>query len=183
MRLYWRNLLSFHFYGLYFTNTGETAKRQQRILMKINFLDYLDKRGILFLSETTKNEVLDAMIVRASELCRVPVNILKDAVWERERKVSTGLGNGLALPHVRLTRFGEPLVLMGISSDGIDDYQTTDDSVIDLVLMLIADGRDTDLYLELMKSAILKLKTRENIEAIKKCGPDPAAILSLLRRL
>ena len=150
--------------------------------MKISFLDYLDKKGILFLTGNTKEEVLETMVERASELCRVPADILKDSVWERERKVSTGLGNGLALPHVRLTRFGEPLVLIGISKDGIEDFETTDDMVIDLVVMLIADGRDTDLYLELMKSAILKLKARKNIDAIKACVQDPAAIIALLRK-
>ncbi|MDD3119747.1 MAG: PTS sugar transporter subunit IIA [Victivallales bacterium] len=151
--------------------------------MKINFLNYLDKKGILFLSETTKEDVLNAMVVRAAELCRIPVDILKEAVWERERKVSTGLGNGLALPHVRLTRFGEPLVVLGISKEGIADYQTTDDTTIDMIVLLIADGRDTDLYLELMKSAILKLKARKNIEAVKQCGDDPVAVINLLRHL
>lgn len=183
MKLNWRKLLSFYFHGLYFTNIDEPAKRRQRILMKINFLNYLDKKGILFLSETTKEDVLNAMVVRAAELCRIPVDILKEAVWERERKVSTGLGNGLALPHVRLTRFGEPLVVLGISKEGIADYQTTDDTTIDMIVLLIADGRDTDLYLELMKSAILKLKARKNIEAVKQCGDDPVAVINLLRHL
>ncbi len=151
--------------------------------MKISFLDYLDKKGILFLTGDTKEEVLSVMISRASELCRVPVDILKESVWDRERKVSTGLGNGLALPHVRLTKFGEPLVLIGISKDGIEDYETTDETTIDLVVMLIADGCDTDLYLELMKSVILKLKARKNIDAIKACAKDPAAVFNLLQRL
>lgn len=150
--------------------------------MKISFLNYLDKKGILFLSGTTKREVLDEMTAHAAELCRVPFDILKDAVWERERKVSTGLGNGLALPHVRLTRFGEPLVVIGICDDIVEDFETTDETPIDLVVMLIADGRDTDLYLELMKSVILKLKTRSHIDDLKACRKDPAAIMELLRR-
>lgn len=56
--------------------------------------------------------------VSASDL-PMPVNAIRAAVQEREKLVSTYLGNGIAMPHARLPRLVKPILLFARSAQGI----------------------------------------------------------------
>jgi CBS domain containing-hemolysin-like protein len=56
--------------------------------------------------------------VPASEL-PMPVEQIADSVLERERLVSTYLGNGIAMPHARLPRLSKPILMFARSSSGV----------------------------------------------------------------
>lgn len=153
-------------------------------MIENRFLELLSEDKILSLQNDTKAGVIDELSALAASKCPVPFNILRDAILDREELVSTGLGHGLAIPHIRLTNFGTPLILVGISENGIPDYLSTDSIPIKVVVMLAADGRDTELYLEMLKSISARLKTLESVSAVAQCYGDSAAnILAKLRQL
>lgn len=65
------------------------------------------------------------------------------AVWAREEALSTGIGNGVALPHARVAGLREPVVAVGICEGGID-FDAPDGQpayVIFLILTPAADPR------------------------------------------
>ncbi len=149
--------------------------------MNIDFLNYINVDRIIKIKSTTKHDALDEMISYACTQCAVPEGIMKDAVWERENKISTGVGHGLAVPHVRLTNFGEPLALLGISEEGIEDYESIDGEPVEVIVLLVADGKDTNLYLDLLKSISSKLRTHEAVRSVRAGIENPATLLEKLK--
>lgn len=148
--------------------------------MDIDFLNYLNTDRVIKIKSTNKHDALDEMISYACTQCAVPEGIMRDAVWDRESKISTGVGHGLAVPHVRLTNFGEPLALLGVSEEGINDYESIDGEPVEVVVLLVADGNDTNLYLDLLKSISSRLRTHEAIKGVKSRIENPASLLEKL---
>lgn len=57
---------------------------------------------------------------------------------EREDQMSTGIGNGLALPHGKLEEASGLLMALGISQDGIE-YDAIDDEPVYVVIAVFAE--------------------------------------------
>jgi PTS system fructose-specific IIC component len=70
----------------------------------------------------------------------------------RERKASTAVGSGLALPHVRTMNVKEPIVAFLRSTPGLL-FDAPDGSVSHAFLVLVAPPWDDRLYLKLYKEA------------------------------
>ncbi len=149
--------------------------------MNTDFLEYINVDRIIKIKSITKHEALDEMISYACTQCAVPEGIMKDAVWERENKISTGVGHGLAIPHIRLTNFGDPIALLGVSEDGINDYESIDGDPVEVIVLLVADGNDTNLYLDLLKSISSRLRTHEAVVSVKSGIVNPATLLEKLK--
>ena len=60
---------------------------------------------------------------------------LFDRVWKREEAVSTAIGDGVAVPHARLDRTGDPGVALGISRTGIP-FEADGKEVVHLIFLL-----------------------------------------------
>ena len=60
---------------------------------------------------------------------------LFDRVWKREEAVSTAIGDGVAVPHARLDRTGDPGVALGISRTGIP-FEADGKEIVHLIFLL-----------------------------------------------
>ena len=69
--------------------------------MKPEFVKYLHADSILVLEGETKKAVLEEIITYATTRCTMDEAQLREAIWKREKMMTTGIGNGLALPHIR----------------------------------------------------------------------------------
>jgi Kef-type K+ transport system membrane component KefB/mannitol/fructose-specific phosphotransferase system IIA component (Ntr-type) len=58
------------------------------------------------------------------------------SVWEREQLGSTGMGQGLAIPHARLAGISEPLLALGLSPPGID-FNAADGELARVVFLIL----------------------------------------------
>ena len=70
--------------------------------MKSEFVNFLQADSILMLEGQTKKEVLEEIITYATTRCTLDDIQLREAIWKREKMMTTGIGNGLALPHIRV---------------------------------------------------------------------------------
>ncbi|MFN3610009.1 MAG: PTS sugar transporter subunit IIA, partial [Hyphomonas sp.] len=69
---------------------------------------------------------------------------IEDAVMERERLGSTGVGEGVAIPHARLPGLSAPVGGFLRLAQGVD-FEAIDDRRCDLIFMLLApDGAGAD---------------------------------------
>ena len=73
--------------------------------MKAEFLKYLDTNCILLLDGTTKKAALEEIIALATTRCTLDESQLRELIWKREKMMTTGVGKGLALPHIRVPGF------------------------------------------------------------------------------
>jgi len=101
-------------------------------------------------------------------------------ILERENLGSTGIGNGIAIPHARTNAVRGFIVGFGKSNPGID-FKSLDGNKVNLVFLMGADPSELNLYLRLLaelskllmnsyfRQSLLSAKnTSEIIEAIRK---------------
>lgn len=68
---------------------------------------------------------------------------------EREEKMSTGVGNGIALPHGKLPEAKRSILALGISRNGID-YDSLDGAPVYIVIAIFADPENPAQHIEVL---------------------------------
>ncbi len=150
--------------------------------MKSEFVKYLQPDSILLLEGETKKSVLEEIITYATTRCTLDDTQLREAIWKREKMMTTGIGNGLALPHIRVAGFPAPLVIIGLCQKPITDYRTLDNEPVRLIVFLAADEKDQEAYLKILGSISVTLKDKETMAEILAASPDKEKIFSILSR-
>ena len=88
-------------------------------------------------------------------------NELMQAILDREELMSTGIGMGIAVPHVRLASVTGPVMCAGLCRNPITDYQSLDGIPVHLIFMIAAGQNQHAEHLKLLSSLSLKLKCEE----------------------
>jgi fructose-specific phosphotransferase system IIA component len=119
-----------------------------------------------------KEEVISSLVKILVEQGHVPqekVEEVKAALFEREALTSTGLGYGIALPHVKTDIVREICIAFGRSTKGID-FDALDGNPVHLFFLILAPTNKTEEYLKTLSSisALLKNdKIRSQLQAAK----------------
>jgi PTS system nitrogen regulatory IIA component len=114
---------------------------------------------ILILNYPTKRDVLMAL---ANNLVNAPqVKSRQELITEilkREELMTTAMGRGIAIPHVRLASVTDLVVSVGISRTDIIDFQALDDEPVRLVFMVAAAYNQHAYYLQTISFFSTRLK-------------------------
>ncbi|MBO5723205.1 MAG: PTS sugar transporter subunit IIA [Lentisphaeria bacterium] len=148
--------------------------------MKPEFVNYLQQDSILQLEGSSKKAALEEIIAYTTTRCTLDDTQLREAIWKREKMMTTGIGNYLALPHIRVVGFPAPLVIVGVCNEPITDYRTLDNEPVRLIVFLAADEKDQESYLRILGSISVKLKDPETMQKILAAAPDKKAIYDIL---
>ena len=141
----------------------------------MKFSSYLDPQFIFTdLKGKNPEEIITEMIERLS-LKDKKINELKDvivkSVIKREEEISTGMGNGIAIPHARIENFNDFIVSIGILEEPIEVEiaATRKTDKVKLVFLIISDVLKNKNILKVM-SAVSKmaLKRKNLLEKIKE---------------
>ena len=132
----------------------DTIISQDRIL----FLNYPGKRDVLL--SLAENLAAAPQVKNKQELA---MEILK-----REELMSTALGRGIAIPHVRLSSVTDLVVSVGISQTDIVDFNPLDDEPVRLVFMIAAASNQHAYYLQTLSYFSARLKNRELRDSLIK---------------
>lgn len=129
--------------------------------------DIISKKVILLnLKSTTKEEVIDELIETIYKSGKITNKAdFKKAILERESISSTGLEEGIALPHGRSSCVKEPVVAVGISKKGID-YNSLDNEKSKIFFMIAVPENTTDLHVEILSnitSNLMEEKVRTSL--------------------
>jgi PTS system nitrogen regulatory IIA component len=141
--------------------------------------DILAENGVVAgLKATSKKHLFNELARLASEACGIPARAIFEAVLERERLGSTGVGGGVAIPHARLAGLTK---IIGIFArlDSPIDFEALDDQPVDLVFLLLAPedaGADHLKALARVSRVLRRLEVRERVRA----APDAEAIRALM---
>lgn len=76
-------------------------------------------------------------------------NIL-NAILERESLMSTGIKEGIAVPHGKLDEIDEVMGVVGISKSGID-YEALDNKSVHLVFLLLSSKNNAEFHLRVLR--------------------------------
>lgn len=124
--------------------------------MKIS--DVLHKEAILVdLKSVDKKGVLEELVEPVAQFAGVNPEALVKVLMDRERLGSTGIGQGIGIPHGKLKHLETLLLGFGLSRKGVD-FESMDGRPTHIFFLLVTPENSTGLHLKLLAriSRILK---------------------------
>ncbi|SRR5258706_9723204 len=111
----------------------------------MNITDLLAPDGVVAaLKVQSKKQLLQELAGRAAVLTRLPERRILETLVERERLGTTGVGQGVAIPHGRLADL-KGIYGLFARLDAPIDYNSVDNQPVDLVFLLLApEGAGAD---------------------------------------
>ena len=112
----------------------------------IDIADILSPQGVVVDLKpcNSKRQVLKELADQAADLVGIDAQQLLEALMERERLGTTGVGHGIAIPHARLDQLDKVVGLFARLDQPID-FEALDDRPSDLIFMLLApNSADAD---------------------------------------
>ena len=104
--------------------------------MEINDL-ISSEQVVANLRATSKKQALQELARRAAEISGEHERAVFDVLMERERLGTTGVGNGIAIPHGKLASLDRLYGLFARLEQPVE-FQAIDDQPVDLVFLLLA---------------------------------------------
>ena len=146
----------------------------------ISAKNILSPDRIIFIDHSTKH---DAIVELAQNLATAPQvkneKELVDEILKREELMSTAIGRGIAIPHVRLSSVTDLVMSVGICKHDLLDFQTIDDSPVRLLIMIAAAYNQHSYYLQTLSFFSSKLKDKAVRDALLTCK-DPMEAYNIL---
>ena len=133
-------------------------------------LDFIEPSQIgIIPAGATKQEALDRIVSLLSHNPDISdLDALRRAVFEREAIQSTGLGHGVAVPHVRIPEVKSLTIALGIAPDGID-YAALDNSPVQVIVLFATPKDAKKSYLSLLAKVMVALRNRNTFAALASC--------------
>lgn len=127
---------------------------------------------------TSRKQVLQALCDLAQRTLHVPSRTVLDAVMERERLGSTGVGDGVAIPHARTAEVDRTCGVFARLKTPVD-FDAVDGRHADLVFLLLAPEDSGAEHLKAL-ARVARLFRREDIRTALRAAPDSAAVNAIL---
>ncbi|MCL2138692.1 MAG: PTS sugar transporter subunit IIA [Treponema sp.] len=136
-------------------SSGNISKRKNPV--QYNKLIFPEQ--ILFLNCSNKREALIALAenLALSPLVKSKKELIEE-ILRREELMSTAIGKGIAVPHVRLQSITGLAVSVGISQSDITDFNPLDDMPVRLLIMIAASFNQHSHYLQALSFFSNRLK-------------------------
>jgi PTS system nitrogen regulatory IIA component len=141
--------------------------------MKIT--DYLSPANVMLdVKPASKDQLLRLLSTRAAAEAGLDADEVATLILKREELGSTGMGNGVALPHARLAGLKSPFGLFARLRRGID-FEAIDDKPVDIVFLLLLPESESGEQLNALACAARALRDPEVLEKIRGAA-DPGAL-------
>lgn len=120
-------------------------------------------------STDMKGALTELLAVSAAKFPDLKPDALLRGLLQRESTMTTYLGSGVALPHVRVKMGRRYILAIGRSREGIHNENTVGEEKIHLIFMLLADEKARD-YLQLLASIARLLKDEDLVQAVRQAA-------------
>lgn len=128
-----------------------------------------------------KKQVLQDLSEHAARQTGRPAREIFETLLQRERLGSTGLGRGIAIPHIKLANLKSMVCLFARLSKPID-FEAIDGEPVDLIFLLLAPEHASGDHLKAL-SRISRLMRVPSILEELRAARDAEQIRSLLTRM
>ena len=127
---------------------------------------------------TDKRQLFEVLAKKATERTALPESEIVDALVAREELGSTGLGNGIAIPHGKLKGLDGVLAVFARLDEPIE-FDSVDDQPVDLVMLLLAPvGAGAD-HLKALSRVARLLRTEAVVDELRSSN-DTARMRDVL---
>lgn len=127
----------------------------------IKISNYVDKSLIHFLNVETRDEALSQLVEKIYLAGKLEdKQRFYQAIIDREKIVSTGIGMGVAIPHAKLPGYDQFFMAVGILQKGVD-WEALDRSLIRIIFMIGGpDDKHTE-YLQILSALTGAIKNED----------------------
>jgi nitrogen PTS system EIIA component len=147
--------------------------------MTMELGDILAADGIVpQLAATTKKQALEELAALASKSTGLDARELFNALQHRERLGSTGLGRGIAIPHVKFKSLKNIVCIFARLSTPVD-FESSDGEPVDLLFLLLAPEHAGGDHLKALARISRLVREPATLDKLRN-APDKAALKTLL---
>lgn len=147
----------------------------------MDLCDLLASDGIIApLKATSKKHALQELASIASQRTGLDEREIFNTLLQRERLGSTGLGRGIAVPHVKLSGLRNIFCLFARLEEPVD-YESHDSEPVDLVFLLLAPDHAGGDHLKALASISRVVREPSVLDALRS-APDAAGLRGALTR-
>jgi PTS system fructose-specific IIC component len=130
---------------------------------------------------TSKNDVINAIIDLAASQDRIlDKEKVREAIFEREKIMSTGVGAGFAIPHAKSDSVSDIVAAFAVTAQPID-YQSLDDQPVRIVFLLVGRENMVGPHIKLL-SRISRLMNNEEFRKRLLVAATPKDVLEIFRK-
>lgn len=124
----------------------------------IKLSDYLDPRLVAFLDVATRDEAIRTLVEKVHQAGKLQDKYsFYEAIIDREKIVSTGIGMGAAIPHAKLSSYDNFFIAVGILKKGLD-WNSLDGSPVRVIFLIGGpDDKQTE-YLQILSKLTQMIK-------------------------
>jgi PTS system nitrogen regulatory IIA component len=133
---------------------------------------------VVDLSVPDKRALLHDLAHRAAPVLKLDDHILFSALLKREELGSTGVGNGVAIPHVRLEQVKKPVAILARLKQPID-FASIDGQPVDLVCLLLLPRENEPTQPNALAAVARRLRMPELLEQLRR-APNHVVLYNLM---
>jgi len=134
------------------------------------------------LTLTEKDAILEYLVNLAAPAIKAKSAIELDTVLQalknREATMSTGIGNGVAIPHAKVEGLDQLILIFARSSIGVN-FQALDDAPVHLFFLVIAPPNIVTDYLKLLAAISALLKKKKSRTALLQANSKAEIITAI----
>lgn len=147
---------------------------------QLEISEYLNEESIIDLKSDDKNSAIRELISIIKKNPNITnSDLFENAIFEREKLMSTGIGCELAIPHARHKSIKDFAIAFGRKKEGLK-YESLDDKPVKFVFMIGASDQQDKEYIKLLSRIALRLKNKE-IKAAILNADTPADIYRIIK--
>ncbi|MBI1869178.1 MAG: PTS IIA-like nitrogen regulatory protein PtsN [Methylocystis sp.] len=145
----------------------------------MRLMDLLTPEAILpSLKVNSKKQALQELSEKAAEISGLPARQIFDALLQRERLGATGIGDGIAIPHGKLSNVKRIFGIFARLERPID-FEALDGAPVDLIFLLITPEASGADHLKAL-ACVARMLREPATAATLRTTRDPAALYSLV---
>jgi len=138
----------------------------------MRFQDFVCFEGTIpELGTVERDGAIEALVSALAEAGRIPEESSQEiakAVIDRENEASTGMGKGVAIPHVKHSAVDSVVAAIGQSDAGID-FKALDEQPVYMVILLISPANNPDNHLQAMELVFKHLQKEKFRKFLRQC--------------
>lgn len=143
----------------------------------IQISHYLDDDCIHFLDATTRDDALlklSNILYGAGKVENIEE--FNQAIIEREKIVSTGIGMGIAIPHAKMKNLSDFFICVGISQNNGIDWSSLDNLPVHMIFMIGGPANQQSEYLAILSALTKLIRSKEFRFQLLRCNSNKEII-------
>lgn len=143
--------------------------------------DHLSAENVVLdLAASSKRELIIKLSDLGAKRTGVEASVISQALTSRENLGSTGIGQGIAIPHAIVEGVHDCFCLFIRLAKSLD-FEAVDDVPVDVVILLLSPPTDQRQNLNLLSCIARRLRNDEVADAVRSAGTPEEAYILLTR--